>query len=137
MTMKKSVIAFIAVLCLLMSTMATSFASVNGARLSTSEPWKFSETEFSAKKAWYISGSNSAGSARDVYFIHAYYQSAGQEKKTYTQDTYTKVGKGKNVSKNFASSTFSPKVYFRVLLNPYGDSTTGCSASGTQADYQI
>ena len=42
-----------------------------------------------------------------------------------------------NVSKNFASSTFSPKVYFRVLLNPYGDSTTGCSASGTQADYQI
>ena len=84
----------------------------------------------------FYSGEVSSGSTRAVYFIHAVYPKAGMEKSAYTQDSYRLIQKGQKVATPIASSTFSPKYYFRLLLNVYGDSTVGGIANGKQADYK-
>lgn len=135
--MKRNIIIFIAAFCLLMSTVTVVSASDNRANLTPSQKWKFSSSYFGpVKKAYIVAGKNQASSKYKVYFIHATYKNATDAKtpSKYEEDTVTLVGKGKSINSAFSSSTFSSKRYFRLLLNPYGENTTGCTANGRQSD---
>ena len=136
MSIKRTITMTLVVLCLIMTTLGSSFAAVNTCRLSSTEKWDWSDTEFSATKAWINSGEVSSSSERGVYFIHAVYPNAGMAKSSYTQDTYILKKPGKTITTPLKSTVYSPKYYFRLLLNVYGDSTTGSIANGKQADYQ-
>ena len=136
MSIKRVMTIVLVTLCLIMTTISCSYASVNTCRLSRTDKWKWSETEFSATRAWITSGEVSAGSTRSVYFIHAVYPNAGMPKSSYTQDRYTLVNPGKKINSSLQSTDFKPKYYFRLLLNVYGDSTIGGIANGKQTDYR-
>ena len=134
---KKSVIIFITVLCVIFGTLTIVNAGTNKANLTPSMKWKFSASYFGGvKKAYITSGTVKKGSKYKVYFINAVYKSESSAKtpSNYTQDTLKLVGVGKSLGSAVSSSTFSSKKYFRLLLNPYGENTTGCTASGTQKD---
>lgn len=137
--MKRNVLILIATFCVLMSTVSVACAGDNRANLTPSQKWSFSASYFGpVKKAYIISGKNQSSSKHKVYFIHATYKSAADAKtpSKYEQDTVKLVGKGKSITSAFSSSTFTNKRYFRLLLNPYGENTTGCTANGRQSDSQ-
>lgn len=133
---KRNVIIFIAALCMLMSTVAVACAGDNRANLTPSQKWKFSTSYFGAKRAYIVSGKNQSNSKHKVYFINAMYDSATKAKtpSKYTQDTIKLVGIGKSITTAVPSSSYASKKYFRLLLNPYGENTTGCTANGSQRD---
>lgn len=133
---KRTIIIFIAVLCLLMSTMSMAYAGTNKASLTPSQKWKFSTSYFGAKVAYLTYGKNDASSDHSVYFIHAKYDTENEAKtpSKYEQDSIKLVKAGKSFSTAVSSSSYNKKVYFRLLLNPYGTNTTGCMANGTQKD---
>ena len=83
-------------------------------------------------------GWNSGDSAHSVYFIHAVYDSSSSVKteSNYAQDALQLIPVGGKVKSTFPSSKFSSNKYFRILLNPYGENTTGCRAHGVQRDSQ-
>lgn len=135
---KRRVIVAVATMCVLLGSMTIGFAGHNIADLTKTKPWKFSESYFGGvKKAYIVKGNNSSKSAHAVYFINAVYDSASSAKtpSNYAQDTLYKVPIGKTCPKT-PSSTFPVNKYFRILLNPYGENTTGCEAHGEQKDTQ-
>lgn len=138
-TVKRKLVVFAFVACMLFATAASSFAATNKATIATGEPWKFSAGYFGPVKVAYLtSGWNSADSTRSVYMIHAVYSSktSAETPSNYAEDNLRLVKVGKKLTSTVSSSTFSTGKYFRALLNPYGTNTTGCYASVTQSTTQ-
>lgn len=135
---KRNILSIIMVLCIVIGSMMPCFAWVNRTDLTVSRPWEFSDGIQSSKMAFILKGKtisyNKASSEHSVYFIHATYANADDPKSSYGKDTLTLVDPGKHVTSDVYSSDFGKKVYFRLLLNPYGTRTTGCEAHGTQSD---
>ena len=136
---KRRVVALVVALCIVLGSMSAAFAGENIADLTKTMKWKFSASYFGGvKKAYITSGWNDSSSAHAVYFIHAVYDSASsaQTPSEYTQDTLRLIPVGGKVESTIPSSSFSTNKYFRILLNPYGENTTGCFAHGVQRDSQ-
>lgn len=133
---KRNLIIIITMLCLIIGSINVTFAATNKASLTPSQKWKFSVSYFSGKRAYLTYGKNYSSSKHSVYFIHAVYDSenAAKTPSKYSQDAVKLVKAGKSFSTAVSSSSFSSKKYFRLLLNPYGENTTGCTADGTQKD---
>ena len=137
---KRNILSIIMVLCIVIGSMMPCFAyGENIADLTKTMKWKFSESKFGPNtRAYIIKGvsENSKSSEHSVYFINAVYTSSAQadNKSSYAQDTLRLVAKDSELASNVPSSYFSDKRYFRLLLNPYGENTTGCKAHGVQRD---
>ena len=136
---KRNILSIIMVLCIVIGSMIPCFAWENVANLSTDEPWKFSAyCQGPNSKAYIIKGAtksyNAASSKHSVYFIHAVYDKANQDKRDYSQDVIKLVEPGSHITANIGSTGFATKKYFRLLLNPYGSGVAGCTAKGTQRD---
>ena len=137
---KRNILSIIMVLCIVIGSMMPCFAyGDNIADLTYTMKWKFSESKFGPNTRAYIIkrlSENYDTSIRSVYFINAVYKSSAQaeDKSSYTQDTIKLVARDSKLASNVPSSYFSDKRYFRLLLNPYGENTTGCDAHGVQRD---